>query len=298
MIVGFGGATLDHIHNITRWPLIDETCYITGSRNMPGGMVLNALFAAGRLGAEIAFRGALGDDEDGRLMLSMMEERGIDGSDCFILTGERTPFSQVMVDPEGHRNIFHCRGVRNRDHHKDLSFPSLKNADFLLLDGSWIENALIWADEARRRNIPILLDLSPNNMHRQRDELIHLTDYPVLSEMLGEKITGSTEPSVQVEKLHKRYGKRIIITAGEQGVFWYDDKEGGRHLPAFPVNTVDTNGAGDTFHGALAFALSEGQGLEEAVCFAMAVAAIKCTGHGQENLPDRERVVTFLKERS
>lgn len=298
MIVGFGGATLDHIHGISHWPGIDETSYIKGSRSKPGGMVLSALFAAAKLGATAAFKGALGDDDEGRLMLSLMEERGVDGSGCFILEGESTPFSQVMVDPEGHRNIFHCRGVRNRDHHDALSFPRLEDADFLLLDGSWIENALIWADEARRRGIPILLDLSPNNRHRLRDELIHLCDYPVLPEMLAQKISGQDEPAAQAESLSMRYGRRMIVTAGERGVFWHDEREGGRHLPAFKVKAVDTNGAGDSFHGALAFALREGMELEPALRTAMAVAAIKCTGHGQERLPDRDQVSSFLDSRS
>ncbi len=295
MIVGFGGATLDHIFDISHWPGIDETSYIKSARHVPGGMILNALLAAGGLGAEIAFRGALGDDEDGRVMLEMMEEHGIDNSGTSILSGESTPFSQVMVDPEGHRNIFHCRGLRGRDFHKALSFPRLEKGDFLLLDGSWIENALVWADEARRLKIPILLDQSPNNMHRLRDELIHLADYPVLPRMLAEKITGLKEPLLQVEALHKRYGGMIAVTAGEKGVFWRTGKDGARHLPAYKVDAVDTNGAGDTFHGALAVALYEEQALEDALRFAMAAAALKCTGHGQERLPDRAQLFDFLK---
>jgi len=295
MIAGFGGATLDTIHDISHWPGIDETSYITCSRKVPGGMVLGALFAARRLGAEVSFRGALGDDEDGSIMRTMMEKRGISGLDCFILEGENTPVSQIMLDPGGHRNIFHRRGLRNRDFHQPLSLPDLEGVDFLLLDGSWIENALTWADEAARLKIPVLLDLSPNNKHRLRDELIFRADYPVLPVTLAEKITHMSDPSAQIDELHRRYGGTVVITAGSRGVFWKESSGLISHLPAFKVNVVDTNGAGDTFHGALAVFLREGMDFAEALRSAMAAAALKCTGHGQECMPDRTQVSEFLE---
>ena len=58
---------------------------------------------------------------------------------------------------------------------------------------------------------------------------------------------------------------------------------------------VDTLGAGDTFHGALAVALAEGQGDEQALCFAAAAAAIKCTRHGGVlGAPGRGEVLALL----
>ena len=298
MIAGFGGAILDHIYRVSHWPGVNETSYIKGGLSVSGGMVLNALYAVRRLGEDASYHGALGDDEDGRVILSMMEERGVDGSGCSFLSGESTPVSQIMIDPEGHRTIFHRRGLRDTDFHEALSFPGLEGADFLLLDGSWIENALIWADEAVRLKIPVLLDLSANNLHPLRDELISRADFPVLPVMLAEKISGLSDPMAQVESLQKRYGGIMVVSAGPLGVFWNDGESGCRHLPAFKVDVVDTTGAGDTFHGALAFALKEGQILEEALRFAMAVAALKCTGHGQDRLPGLEQVNAFLKSRS
>ena len=50
--------------------------------------------------------------------------------------------------------------------------------------------------------------------------------------------------------------------------------------PAFPVHTVDTLGAGDVFHGAFALAITEKQELRQALRFASAAAALKCTRFG------------------
>jgi sulfofructose kinase len=70
------------------------------------------------------------------------------------------------------------------------------------------------------------------------------------------------------------------------------------HQPAFRVETVDTTGCGDVFHGAYAAALCEGRGLEERLRFAAAVAALKATREGgQKGIPSREEAERFLAAR-
>ncbi|MEX8991573.1 PfkB family carbohydrate kinase, partial [Salmonella enterica] len=67
------------------------------------------------------------------------------------------------------------------------------------------------------------------------------------------------------------------------------------HQPGFTVEVVDTTGAGDVFHGALAFGLASGYAIEEAVRFASGVAALKCTRPGgRAGIPDCEQTRSFL----
>jgi sulfofructose kinase len=296
MISGFGGGTLDTIHQISHWPDADNTSYIQKSRTAAGGMTLGALIAAARLGAPVSFSGALGDDKEGRQLIDAMARNNIASSNCNILKGRQTPVSQVMIDPEGRRTIFHNRGLRNCDFHQELDTIKLESTELLLLDGSWIENTVHWAEAASEKSIPIVLDLSPNNLHRLRDDLIKISDYPVLTEVLAAKISGTENNEEQTELLHKRFGGTIIITAGSRGVFWAEYDKKIHHLPAFQVKTVDTCGAGDIFHGAFAVAIHEGQKLNNAIRFAMGTAALKCTGMGQENLPDRNTLQNFLDQ--
>jgi sulfofructose kinase len=69
------------------------------------------------------------------------------------------------------------------------------------------------------------------------------------------------------------------------------------HLPAFPVTPLDTLGAGDVFHGAMALALAEGSDIERAFRLAAAAAAIKCTrSGGRAGTPSRDEVEAFLAE--
>jgi len=294
MIGGFGGASVDRIFQISHWPEPDRTCYIRSRLTAPGGMTLNALIAAARMGAPASYLGALGNDEDGAFLESCLRDERIITKFCRRIPEGTTPASQIMTDPENRRTIFHDRGIRDCDYRKELSPPRLEGIDVLLLDGSWICNTLEWAEEAVRRKIPVVLDLSPNNIHPLRDSLLTLADYPVISRELASRITLSDRTEDQPRMLRERFGGTVIVTCGSEGVWWAGEK-GTFHIPAFSVKTVDTTGAGDTFHGALAAAVFFRLPLEEAIKTAMAAAALKCTRRGHEGLPDRETLHDFLR---
>jgi sulfofructose kinase len=83
---------------------------------------------------------------------------------------------------------------------------------------------------------------------------------------------------------------------GSDGIMWLD---GGvlRRMSAYRVEAVDTTGAGDVFHGALALVLGEGQATESALRFASATAALKCTRFGGgAGTPSRDEVERFLQQ--
>ena len=87
----------------------------------------------------------------------------------------------------------------------------------------------------------------------------------------------------------------LAVTTGAGGVWWLDGSEI-RNQPAFPVEVVDTVGAGDVFHGALALALAERQPEPAALRFASAAAALKCARPGgRAGTPARSEVEELLK---
>ena len=122
-----------------------------------------------------------------------------------------------------------------------------------------------------------------------------LAEYCAISCDLGRKITSLAQPEKQAAALYKSFGGSIIVTQGSKGL-WLHNADGIIYKPAFPVKAVDTTGAGDTFHGALAAALYNKQPLQKALDTAMAAAALKCTGKGHTALPDMEEVRHFIKE--
>ncbi|MDP3321902.1 MAG: PfkB family carbohydrate kinase, partial [Bosea sp. (in: a-proteobacteria)] len=89
----------------------------------------------------------------------------------------------------------------------------------------------------------------------------------------------------------------LAVTLGREGVLFIEDGAVA-HLPAFAIETVDTLGAGDVWHGAFALALAEGQSERAAIRFASAAAAIKCTRFGgRAGAPERAEIEAFLAQR-
>ena len=110
-------------------------------------------------------------------------------------------------------------------------------------------------------------------------------------------LVGTTGEPDLVAGLHRirseEEGHWIAVTDGPNGVYWLCGDQV-CHAPAFPVDAVDTLGAGDAFHGAFALALAEGADEPTAVVFASATAALKCTRPGgRDGFPTRGQVAAF-----
>ena len=98
--------------------------------------------------------------------------------------------------------------------------------------------------------------------------------------------------------LYEKYNPEVVvITQGKKGGIIFDGREL-KSYPAFLVNAVDTNGSGDVFHGAFAFAMTKKMEYNKACIFSSAVSALKCTKIGaREGVPTYDETINFLKER-
>ena len=100
-----------------------------------------------------------------------------------------------------------------------------------------------------------------------------------------------------LKKIAKLTPSFLAGTRGPRGTIWLDEKGDIQETPAFPVHTVDTLGAGDVFHGAFALAITEKQELRQALRFASAAAALKCTRFGGAfAAPQRAEVEELLSQ--
>ena len=108
-------------------------------------------------------------------------------------------------------------------------------------------------------------------------------------------LTGEETAERALYRLAKKTAAQLIVTDGVRGS-WALTKDGVVHQPAFSVDTVDTTGCGDVFHGTYAAALVQGATLSERVRLASAAAALKATQPGgQRGIPTRSQVDEFLQ---
>jgi len=88
-----------------------------------------------------------------------------------------------------------------------------------------------------------------------------------------------------------------VITLGSRGLVGLSDDRF-IQMDAFPVEVVDTCGAGDTFHGAYCYGLVRGFSFEQNLAFSSAAAALKCRRMGgRAGIPNEAEVTAFLKSR-
>ena len=161
-----------------------------------------------------------------------------------------------------------------------------------MLDQWWLALSTEVAKRAKAAGVPVVGDLV-------------IADY--LSELLAHvdvvfaprppELEGSSAEAVApiLERMHK-YGPSVVgITLGAEGC-WYSTGEGPVHQPAFSVEAVDTTGAGDTFHGAIAYGFARGWKVPRTVEFASAVAALKCRAlGGRPGIPRLREALAFLR---
>lgn len=285
-----GIACLDFIYQIDAIPKTAEKYRASSVKVTGGGLAGNAAVASARLGAETHLITRLGDDDTADIILTGLQKEGINTSLSRKFHGYNSPISSIFVDKQGERMIMS---------YSDHEIP--KNADWLpqdlasnshavLGDTRWEVGAITLFKQAKLAGIPSVLDADRGIKDR---ELLHIASHVGFSAQGLREITGIHDLKTALHSLE--CANWIAVTDGTNGVYM---KENGQvtHIAAFPIAPVDTLGAGDTWHGALAVALSEKQPITHAVHFANAASALKClTFGGRAGIPTREKVEAFLK---
>jgi sulfofructose kinase len=245
-----------------------------------GGNALNAAIGIARLGGRAALCGPMGDvrETSSGYIFEQMAQENIDTTHLLRMPGIVTPLSAVMIDPTGERTI-----VTFRD--PALWKVRLPDADTLLADCSAIlvesrcaEFCTELCAEARRRGIAVIVDV--DGAMSLREGLLTASSHLVFSSESLQETAGLSDDGEALKKIARLTPSFLAGTRGPRGTIWLDEHGGLQETPAFPVHTVDTLGAGDVFHGAFALAITENQELRQALRFASAAAALKCTRFG------------------
>jgi sugar/nucleoside kinase (ribokinase family) len=269
----------------------------TGFDEICGGNALNAAIGIVRLGGRASICGPMGDAKEtsSRFIFDQMAHEGIDTTHLIHMPGLVTPISAVMIDTSGERTI-----VTFRD--PELWKVKLPDANTLLDDCHAILTESRCAEfctelcaEAVRRGIPVVVDV--DRAMSLREGLLNASTHLVFSSEPLQETADESDDGEALKKIARLTKSFLAGTRGARGTIWLDEHGQLRETPAFPVHTVDTLGAGDVFHGAFALAITEGQELRQALRFASAAAALKCTRFGGAfAAPQRAEVAALLGE--
>jgi sugar/nucleoside kinase (ribokinase family) len=245
-----------------------------------GGNALNAAIGIVRLGGRASICGPMGDarETSPKYIFEKLAHEGIETQDIVHMPGLVTPISNIMIDPSGERTIVTFRDPRLWQVELPDADKSLQDCSAILTENRCAEFCTDLCAEARRRGIPVIVDV--DRTMSLREGLLTASSHLVFSSEALQSTAGVTDDAEALKKIAKLTPSFLAGTRGALGTLWLDEQQNLQQTPAFPVHTVDTLGAGDVFHGAFALAITEKQELREALRFASAAAALKCTRFG------------------
>lgn len=291
-----GVAVIDFVFALEEMPRRAEKYRARDAAVVGGGCAANAAATIARLGGTARLATRLGDDPVGDMIVAGLRKEGVDCALVRRFCGRRSSFSAVFVDPAGERQIVNFRDLGIGFDADWLDRETLGAFDAALADTRWPDGAARVLAAARARDLPAVLDAEAP-IAEAAEALRTASHIAFSAQGLADFAPGAD----RVEALRRARdlaGAFVCVTEGADGVTHLDGDELVR-TPAFRVAVRDTLGAGDVWHGAFALRLAEGAREEEAIRFASAVAAIKCTRFGgRAGVPTRAETEAFLKEGS
>ncbi|HEY8393977.1 MAG TPA: ribokinase [Thermaerobacter sp.] len=279
-----------------RFPVAGETVIGGDFDQGPGGKGSNQAVQAARLGADVEFVGLVGDDHFAAIARELYRAEGVGTRYLGVVPDRNTGVGFIVLNREGENFIILDPGANAclQPAHVERAGERIRASDVVLTQ---LEIPVPAAVHALRlaREAGVLAILNPAPARAVPLEQLALADIITPNEtelriLLGLRPDDAADSLDLCRRLLAAGVRTVVLTRGARGVLVVEEN-GVTEIPAFPVDVVDTTGAGDAFSGTLAVSLAEGRPLAEAARRAAAAGALACTALGViPALPRREAV--------
>ena len=282
-----GSANTDLITFADVFPRPGETLFGNNFDLGFGGKGANQAIAARLCGAEVLMVAKVGQDVFGEATFKNFNSFGVDTTHVKTVADAPTGVAPIFVEPNGQNRIIVVKGANDKLTPADIDAAAadLSKVDTIILQFE-IPLATIYHTVrfARAHNIRCIVNPAPAVPASLAD--LAGADYFIPNETEAELITGLPvqtleEAAACAAALVKKGFGRVVLTLGARGAL-LADSTGHVHVPPFPVNAVDTTGAGDAFIGSLAVFLAEGVAEQDAIARASLYAALSTTRVGTQ----------------
>ena len=285
-----GVITIDTIALVDKYPSEDERVLANEISRAGGGPAAVAAVALSRLGVKTAIVGTIGDDADGKEVLRIFAQEGVDTSG--ISVGTTATAGSVIVVSQEHS----ARAISTRQ--PVLQAPINEAAKKLIANAQWVHVDHVGIkrlDElgiTRGKGAQISFDAGygVESFDPIDVDLFVPTDRQMALRYPGIDLAAALENDSM------KAGNTVVATQGSAGSAGFSPETGLVTAPGFKVNVTSTLGAGDVFHGALVAQMIQGHSLQAAMRRANAVAALSCRGlDGQSMIPTTTELNAYLE---
>lgn len=286
-IMVIGSISTDFNVQTDRRPKVGETVKGQSFSTSFGGKGANQAVAAARLGANVHMVGTVGSDMFGHLLIDNLEANGISTTLVEQVNNVESGSAHIIL-ADNDNSIIYIPGANNefKEERLDKLKDEMKTAEYVIIQNEIpmpiISGLIEICDE-----LSVKIIYNPAPAEEMDLDLIDKVTYFTPNENEFSLLF----PELTLEEGLKTYPNKLIITLGDEGVA-YSNGEEIIQIPSYKVKVKDTTGAGDTFNGALAYALSVDADLKTSIQFANLVAAISIQKDGaQGGMPTLEEVI-------
>ena len=276
-IVLFGGLLLDRYFHIDRWPERGQDGFLKREESFVGGCSINMAATIHNLGGQAYIATCIGSDKTGQDILCYLEKHGLSRRLVHAVPGT-TGSCLVFSEPEGERTFLTHTGM-------ETQFPPTLTRDVLSLAPEWAgvtgyyllgdnpDDVMDCLEELHRTGTKFLFDPSPMAAEIEPSILARMVKISNILTPNSSELApfGGEQGILELAAA----GGIVILTRGASGGTVYAPNQSFSYT-SVPCAVVDTTGAGDSFSGAILYAMTEGYSLQQGLDLAAQCAAKTC----------------------
>ena len=287
----FGGCSVD----LMFYEKEDGTYNTNPDKIVPGGKASNQAVAASRAGAKVTIITRIGKDKIGETIYNNLKYNDVDTSNIEMIPNLKNDFSEIYIDLETKDNEI----IRNTSSINSFTVDMIEKYKDVLLNSSIIASQLKVPKNVSdslinfcyENNKPIIV--TPCNPDKLSLDLIDKISIITANQKECETIFKTTN----IEECVTKYPNKLIVTLGKEGVIYHDGTNIVRLPAILSDNLKDTTGAGDTFNGYLAYCLTHGYTLKDAIVRSQYASSMKVqVPTAQAGMPDKEELDKYVED--
>lgn len=303
MITCIGGANLDRKAHSKQKVKFHSSNPVTITESC-GGVARNIAENLGRLGCTTSLISCVGDDKEGMWVLQETQQHGVEVSQTWVLPREQTGTYTALLDTDGEMVV----SLANMGIYDQLTpemfaekWSHIASSEAVFLDTNIPADCLAYLmKRCKDESIALYVDPVSSTKAKKLPESLEGIDTILPNREEAELLSGMSIDSIEAcgmacEKIRERGVKNVIVTLGEQGIYYSSEEDAGL-LPPFPVEVVDVTGAGDAFASGFLYGIMQGETLVQACRLGLAASALTLqTEHSVSPLLQPEQIYGFIE---
>jgi len=319
-VVGLGALNMDYLYRVGRI-LDDGEAVVNESVLFPGGSAANTVYGLARLGVKSCFIGAVGDDNDGKLLLQDLAKVGVNISQVSVKGQGRTGSVLCLSDSSGNRSLYVLPGANSLLTTDDLNLSYINQAPMLHVSSFADDRQfMVLLELMGRLESSVRLSFAPGTLYAAKGSatltpILNRTHTLFVNQSEIQQLTGHKDIAAGAKSCLEHGCEIVVVTLGG-GMKLELGEEADRKItdavcyirnasnecivePSGQnvVSQVDTTGAGDAFATGFLYGLLQEKGLEECGRLGGLMAQFSITRMGaRQGLPTVNELSLRYKE--